>query len=445
MNHFQMLKKRAEDANPIRVGLIGAGKFGSMFLSQAHRTPGIHLLGVADLSVDRARTAMRTTGWSDEQFAAPSLDHALQSGATHVGESAIGLIAADGLDVVIDASGDPAAGIAHVLACCKHKTHIIMVNVEADALAGPLLAQRAREAGIVYSMAYGDQPALIHEQVNWARTCGFDVVAAGKGTLYMPHYHASTPDTVWDHYGISAERAARSGMNPKMFNSFLDGTKSGIEMTAVANACGLAAPTHGLAFPAVAVSDLAQQLIPKADGGVLEAKGMAEVVSSRSRDGVDLSGDLRWGTYVTMEAPSDYVRDCFADYGLITDQSGRYTAMWRPYHLIGLELGLSVANVGCYGQATGTAEAFNADVVATAKRDMKAGDVLDGEGGFTVWGKIMPAAASLEIGALPIGLAHGMALKADIAAGETVCWSHVDMEVNDPAVAFRRDMEAAFS
>ena len=443
MNLHRMLAARAEEGRPIRVGLIGAGKFGSMFLAQARRTPGLHLLAVADLDVPAARRALAATGWPEETITAPSFAEALRDGGTFVTDDGAGLIAADGMDVVIEATGDPAAGIRYVLDCCRYGRHVIMVNVEADALAGPLLARRAAEAGIVYSLAYGDQPALICEQVDWARAAGFDVVAAGKGTLYMPHFHASTPDTIWDHYGLSAERAQASGLNAKMFNSFLDGTKSAIEMAAVANATGLTPAPDGLAFPPVAVGELASTLIPAADGGCLHHKGQVEVVSSRDRQGTDLDGDLRWGVYVTFEAPSDYVERCFSDYGLITDPTGRYTALWRPYHLIGLELGISVAYAGLLNQETGCATGFRADVTATAKRPLAAGEVLDGEGGATVWGRLMPAAESLKHGALPIGLAHGMALKRNVAEGAVLCWADVEVGDGNEALRFRREMESA--
>ena len=294
MNLHSLLQSRAAENRPIRIGLIGAGKFGSMFLSQARRTPGLQVMGIADLSVERAKDALRTTGWPDE-VQTHSFAETLQSGGLHIAVDAGALIAADGMDIIIDATGDPAAGIRHVLACCEHGRHIVMVNVEADALAGPLLAQKAKDAGIIYSLAYGDQPALICEQVDWARACGFNVVAAGKGTLYMPEFHNSTPETVWAHYGLSAKRAAKSGLNAKMFNSFLDGTKSGIEMAAVANATGLKVAAGGLAFPPCGIEDLATTLIPSSDGGCLESSGMVEVVSSRARNGDDLEQDLRWG------------------------------------------------------------------------------------------------------------------------------------------------------
>ncbi len=444
MNLYSLLRARAETGRPVRVALIGAGKFGSMFLAQARTTPGLHVLGVADLSVERARQALSTTGWSAERVAATSAAKALAQGTTFVTDDAMRLIGAGGLDVVIEATGVPEAGVAFALAAIERGRHIVMVNVEADVLVGPLLAEEARRAGVVYSLAYGDQPALICEQVDWARAAGFEVVAAGKGTLYMPQFHASTPDTVWDHYGLSAERAGRSGMNAKMFNSFLDGTKSGIEMAAVANATGLTPAPAGLSFPAVGTGELARTLIPETEGGVLHHKGQVEVISSRGRDGRDLDDDLRWGVYVVFEAGSDYVERCFADYGLITDASGRYSALWRPYHLIGLELGISVAQAALRGAATGAATGFRADVAATAKRDLKAGEVLDGEGGYTVWGRLMVAGDALALGAVPIGLAHGLTLLNPVAAGTAVTWADVtvgDDVAESVAYRARRRME----
>ena len=439
MNLHAMLVERAAAEKPVRVGVIGAGKFGSMYLSQAPRTAGIQILGIADLAPDSARAALARVGWPASQYAASSFDDARNNGQTFITEDAEALIAA--VDVVVDATGSPSAGVRHALLACEHGTHIIMVNVEADVLAGPLLAEKAAAAGIVYSMAYGDQPALICEMVDWARSCGFEVVCAGKGTKYLPDYHASTPDTVWGHYGLNAEQAAEGGMNPQMFNSFLDGTKSGLEMAAVANATGLAAPKSGLTFPACGVQDLAHILRPRADGGALAEMGTVEVISSEERDGRHVIGDLRWGVYVTFKAPSDYVERCFAEYGLMTDDTGSYSAMYKPFHLIGLELGISVASVALRGEPTGVVTGWRGDVVATAKRNLNAGEVLDGEGGFTVWGKLMRAEDSLALGGLPIGLAHNMTLTSPVSVGAPVRWSDVDYDENDTTVRFRRQME----
>jgi predicted homoserine dehydrogenase-like protein len=444
MNLHRLLLDRQEAGKPIRVVLIGAGKFGSMFLAQARVTPGIQLLALADLSAERAKAALAATGWDEARFGAKSLAEAEAQGTTFITDDAQAAIAAGATEVVIDATGSPAAGVAHALACAEAGKHIVMVNVEADVLAGPLLAERCRQAGVVYSMAYGDQPALICEMVDWARTCGLSVVAAGKGTKYLPAYHDSTPDTVWGHYGLTPERAAEGGMNPQMFNSFMDGTKSAIEMAAVANATGLATPSDGLAFPPCGVDDLAYVLRPRSEGGQLETKGQVEVISSIERDGRPVFRDLRWGVYCVFEAPSDYTARCFAEYGLVTDPSGRYASLYKPFHLIGLELGVSVASAALRGEPTGTTRAWTGDVAAVAKRDLAVGDTLDGEGGFTVWGKLLSAERSRKEGALPIGLAHGVTLTRPVAKGAVVSWSDVKVNAESQAMTVRREMESRF-
>ena len=444
MNLHRLLQSRAAEGRPVRAVLIGAGKFGSMYLSQARRTPGLQVLAVCDLSPERARAALGRTGWKPERHAARSLDEAARNATTFVTDDTPRAIAHPATEVVIDATGHPAAGIAHALACCREKKHVVMVNVEADALAGPLLARRAAEAGIVYSLAYGDQPALICELVDWARTAGFTVIAAGKGTKYLPSYHASTPQTVWGHYGFSEEMVAKGDFNAQMFNSFLDGTKSGIEMTAVANATGLTPAPQGLAFPPCGVDDLARVLRPASAGGSLHHAGQVEVISSLERDGRPVFRDLRWGVYVTFAAESEYVRRCFQEYGIVTDPSGEYASMYKPSHLIGLELGISVASAALRREATGAATGWRGDCVATAKRPLKAGEMLDGEGGYTVWGKLMPAADSAASRALPIGLAHHVKLKREVPEGRVVSWEDVEYDANSEAVKVRREMERMF-
>jgi predicted homoserine dehydrogenase-like protein len=444
MNLHRLLQQRSSEGRPLRVALVGAGKFGSMFLAQARRTPGIHVVVVADLAPQRARESLGRTGWDAPRYGARSIDEAVRGGTTCVTDDAAGAIASGSIEIVVEATGNPAAGIRHALACCKHSKHIVMVNVEADCLAGPLLARRAREAGIVYSLAYGDQPALICEMVDWARAAGFEVVAAGKGTKYLPAYHDSTPDTVWGHYGFTAEQVAQGDFNAQMFNSFLDGTKSAIEMAAVANATGLTPAPQGLAFPPCGVDELPTVLKPRSDGGQLHHRGQVEVVSSLGRDGKPVGRDLRWGVYATFAADSEYVKRCFAEYGLATDESGNYAAMYKPYHLIGLELGVSVASVGLRGEPTGAPTGFRGDVVAVAKRDLKAAETLDGEGGYTVWGRLMPARDSLQQRGLPIGLAHGVKLSRAVPRGQPISWLDVE-PMDTQASRVRLEMEGLFA
>ena len=442
MNLYARLQERAGAGRPLRVALLGAGKFGAMWLAQVRRTPGIHVVAVADLRPDRARESLERAGWPPERYGAGDAEEAARRGTTWVTEDALGAIASAHVEIAVDATGSPAAGIRHALACCAERKHVVMVNVEADALAGPLLARRAVEAGVVYSLAWGDQPALICEMVDWARTAGFPVVAAGKGTKYLPEYRQSTPETVWRHYGFTAEQVAAGDFNARMFNSFLDGTKSAIEMAAVANATGLAPAPDGLEFPPCGVDELPRVLRPREAGGVLHHAGQVEVVSSLERDGRPVPRDLRWGVYVTFEAESDYVSRCFREYGLRTDESGRYAAMYKPFHLIGLELSVSVASAGLRGEPTGQPRAWLADAVATAKRDLARGEVLDGEGGFLVFGRLAPAAASRRAGGLPIGLAHGVRLRRPVARGQPVRWGDVELDEEAEAVRVRREMEA---
>jgi predicted homoserine dehydrogenase-like protein len=444
MNLHTLLLEREAAGKPVTVGLIGAGKFGAMFLSQARLTKGLHVVGVADLNVGRARSQLQTAGWPAEQFAASSLGDAIKQRRTHVTPDAEALIAFSDIEVIVEATGIPEAGIKHALKAIEHGKHIVMVNVEADAVAGPLLARKARKAGVVYSLAWGDQPALICEHVDWARACGFKVIAAGKGTRYEPHYHQSNPDNVWDILDKYLKIDDRKSINPKMFNSFVDGTKSGIEMTAVCNATGLLPQSEGLGFPPASRFELADVCKPKSAGGVLETEGVTEVVSSVTRDGRDVPHHLALGTYVVFEGESDYARRCFKEYAMLPDQSGRYAALYRPIHMIGLELGISVASAALRKEPTGVPTGFRSDVVATAKRNLKKGEMLDGEGGFCVWGKQTPAAQSLDKGYLPLGLAQNVKLERDIAAGEQLKWSDVAYDPNDFAVKTRREMEAAF-
>src|SRR6201994_2244188 len=313
MNLYRLLQKRAASGRPVRVGLIGAGKFGSMFLSEVPTTPGLQVTAIADLSPERARQACRNVGWSEERIA-----------GTRFVDDAGAMVASDDVEVGVEATGHAPAGIAHARRAIREGKHIVMVNVEADVLAGPLLARDAEAAGVVYSLAYGDQPALICELVDWARSCGFPVIAAGKGTKYMREYHASTPDTVWGYYGLTPEQARLGGMNPQMFNSFLDGTKSSIEMAAVANASAPTPPPDALAFPPYGSHPLAD--------GLGHLPGQVEVVSSLHRDGSDVANDLRWGVYVVFEAPNEYTARCFKEYGVATDASGRISALYRPFH-----------------------------------------------------------------------------------------------------------------
>jgi predicted homoserine dehydrogenase-like protein len=444
MNLYAKLQGREAQGKPLRLGVIGAGKFAAMYIAQVPRTPGVHLVGIADLHPANARTNLDRTGWTAAHYGAPSLDAALKERRTHIGEDWRALVSHPAVDIVVEATGNPIAAVEHALEAFRNGKHVVMVTVEADCFCGPMLARKAAEAGVVYSLAYGDQPALICDLVDWARAAGFPVVAAGRGHKWLPHYAQSTPETVWGYYGLTPEQAKLGGLNPKMFNSFLDGSKPAIETSAVCNATGLTPAPDGLSYPAGSVDQIPNLMRPRAEGGVLHHKGQVEVVSSLQPDGTPIAYDIRFGVWVAFEGETDYIRRCFAEYGVKTDDSGRYACLYKRWHLIGLEVGISVASVGLRNEPTGCATGFRADAIATAKRALKPGEVLDGEGGYTVVGKLMPAQDSLAQGCLPLGLAHGWKVLKPVAAGQPVRWSDVAVDANVSAVRLRREMERAF-
>lgn len=422
-----------DNKKTVNVTLIGAGKFGSMFLSQAPYTKGLNVFTICDLNIDKAKKACREVGWSEDQINNIIFTEDFEKAINN-----------DEVDVVVEATGHPSSGIKHARTCFKYGKHVIMVNVEADVLAGPSLSAEANSAEVVFSMAYGDQPSLTLEIIEWARASGFKVTAAGKGTKYMPEYHYSTPKTVWDHYGLTSDEAEKAGMNSKMFNSFLDGTKSSLEMSAIANASGLNVPNNGLLFPPCGMDDLASLLKEKNKGGILEKNEQVEVVSSLERDGRPVFKDLRWGVYAVLQAPNDYAASCFKQYGMNTDQSGEFSAMYKPFHLIGMELNTSIFSAALLKLPTGQTKYFKGDVVSVSKRNLKKGEKLDGEGGFTVWGKLIPASTSLNLQALPIGLANDMYLKNDIDKDKILTWNDVEFDSNDEIINYRHQMENKF-
>ena len=427
------INKLIDNKKTINVTLIGAGKFGSMFLSQAPHTKGLNVFTICDLNIDKSKKACREVGWSEDQINNIIFTEDFEKAINN-----------DEVDVVVEATGHPSSGIKHARTCFKYGKHVIMVNVEADVLAGPSLSAEANSAEVVFSMAYGDQPSLTLEIIEWARASGFKVTAAGKGTKYMPEYHYSTPKTVWDHYGLTSDEAEKAGMNSKMFNSFLDGTKSSLEMSAIANASGLNVPNNGLLFPPCGMDDLASLLKEKNKGGILEKNEQVEVVSSLERDGRPVFKDLRWGVYAVLQAPNDYAASCFKQYGMNTDQSGEFSAMYKPFHLIGMELNTSIFSAALLKLPTGQTKYFKGDVVSVSKRNLKKGEKLDGEGGFTVWGKLIPASTSLNLQALPIGLANDMYLKNDIDKDKILTWNDVEFDANNEIIKYRHQMENKF-
>jgi predicted homoserine dehydrogenase-like protein len=410
----------------ISIAFIGCGKFISMFLSQYNQLKKIKIDTIVDLNVEQAKKNCLNSGLSKETIDkinfVNSIDEALDRD----------------IEIFIEATGNPIVGTIHAIKIIKQKKHLILVNVEADVTCGKYLADLAKENNVICSMAYGDQPSLIMEQIEWARLNGFSVVCAGKGTKYHPEFEYSTPDTVWGYYGISKERAEiESGMNPKMFNSFLCGDKSAIEMCAVSNAANLKCPSNGLTFPPVGVYDIAKKLIPKKDGGLIDFDGQVEVISSIDLNQKDIPNDLRWGVYIVIKAQNQYVKNCFKDYGMVTDESGNYSAIWRPYHYIGLELAQSIYSIALDNKATGFTKYYNADVASYAKKDLKIGEKLDGEGGFCARGRLITSEKSKTEKILPLGLSDKAILKRNINKNDVIKLNDVELNLPEEVIYAR--------
>ena len=403
----------------IKVAFIGCGKFISMFLSQYNQLKKIKIDSIIDLKIDNAKKNCINSGLSNEQIKEINFANSLDE-----------VIGRD-IDIFIEATGNPIVGTVHADKIIRKKKHLILVNVEADVTCGKYLSDLAKQNNVICSMAYGDQPSLIMEQIEWAKLNGFSVVCAGKGTKYHPTFEYSTPDTVWNHYGLSKERAEiDSGMNPKMFNSFLCGDKSAIEMCAVSNASNLKCPKNGLTFPPIGVYDIAKKLIPKSYGGLIDYEGQVEVISSIDIKKKDIPNDLRWGVYIVIKAKNQYVKNCFKDYGMVTDSSGNYSAIWRPYHYIGLELAQSIYSIALENKATGFTKYYNAEVASYAKKNLKVGERLDGEGGYCVRGKLINSKKSKDEKILPLGLTDGAITKKNINKDQAIMLN--DVELNLP-------------
>ena len=447
MSLYGLLQQREKTGRPIRIGIIGAGTFSTAFLAQVRLTPGMQLVGIAELDLEKAMQACLRTGWPKEVLSFGDSTAAINDGARKgkivlTGNSEQ-LIRAE-LDVIVEITGITEAGTYHAWTALETGKHVVMVNVETDVLLGRALRKKADEKGLVYSLAYGDQPALICELIDWARTVGFEVVCAGKGTRYQPEYHYSTPETVWKHLGFSEERLASGTYNPQMYNSFLDGTKSAIEMCAVANASGLLPQKCGLQFPPVAADELPDILKPKSAGGILEHSGTVEVVASENRDKTPIKRHLRWGVYIVFKALNDHARHFFSQEELHTDSSGEYVALSRPFHLIGFELGISVASVALRTEATGSADLFVADVASAAKKDLKSGDILDGEGGYTVYGRLVQAEESLRNKYLPMGLSREAKVVRSVAKDSILTYDDIELDDRQFSYKIRKMMEEEF-
>lgn len=426
---FQQLQALEAQGRPIRVGIIGAGTFGTQIIAQICRMQGMRIAVIGELNAKRTLTALEHGGINRQQVrevdSAGAINDAMHDDTPAITGNIDAIMQSD-IDVVVEATGSVNAGALHAFRAIEARKHVVMVTVEADVVVGHLLKQKADAAGVIYSMAYGDEPALAYELYDHARTLGFRVVACGKGTRFLTSFRKYNPDDVPAKYGFTGK-----DYNAQMFGSFLDGTKHAIEMTALSNATGLVPDVRGMHFPSVDLRTLPDVLCTADKGGILRQEGVVEAISAIDLNQQPIERNLRGGTFAVIDAPAEFYCNSLASYGeiigVMIGQSSGYALLYRPHHLIGHEMPITVARMMVAGQDCGAPVTKTSDVIAHAKRNIKAGEILDGEGGFTVYGLIERAGIATEQRLVPMGLTHGAKALRDIAEDEPITFDNVQV------------------
>ena len=441
------LAQREASGKPIRVALVGAGRFGTTVAAQLGQMPGMRLAVVADLRSANALGAWEANGRKDaiEATGVAIAESAVARGRpVYTTDPTIALSAP--VDVVIEATGHIEAAIRTALGAFERGKHVVMVTVEADVLAGARLRQLADRAGVVYTLADGDQPAVTYRLYEWARALGYRVVAAGRGTRRYPADNAGLPEEAFARYGYDEELTTRRRFNPQMYNSFRDGSKAQIEMAALANATGLVPDRRGMHEPSAGVRDLPSLFRPKSRGGLLDREGVVDLANVVAPNGEsDVVGGQANGVWVVVTSDNPYLQEDLAFYGLPASEDKTHAVMYRPFHLCGTETPLSAAEACLYGRATAAALPRPvADVLTVAKRDLRAGDILDGSGGRLVRGLIERASVARAGGFLPLGLAQGARLKVDVAADQPITYAQIELPEGSAALRVRQEQDASW-
>ncbi|MBI2506297.1 MAG: NAD(P)-dependent oxidoreductase [Candidatus Latescibacteria bacterium] len=442
------LARRAAEGKPVRVGIIGAGKFGGGLLVQLAQMKGMAACAVADRDLERARRALLASGVTADAIqlveSAGALADAIHRGKCAIAQDGLLVAGAEPVEVVVEATGIPEVGARLAYEAIQQGKHVVMVNVEADVTVGPLLRRLADRAGVVYTLVDGDQPGVIMNMVEWARTLGFEVVAAGRGTLLYADDREGTPDTVPQRFGFDAETLARRSINLKMFNSFRDGTKSQVEMTALANMAGLVPDVRGMHEPAANIRDLARIFSRREEGGILGQHGVVELANSVAGDGRTLLDDpLKMGVFAVIRAEHPFIQEDLKNYYLHSGGEGHNFLLYRPYHLVAVEAPISIAKAALYGQPTGAPLPTPvAEVITVAKRELKQGEVLDGSGGYTVYGLCEQAEVARAHQFLPLGLADRARLTQPVRRGEAITYGMVELDEESFVLKLRRLQDA---
>ncbi len=441
----RLLAQRAAANEPIRVGIIGAGKFGGGLVAQISQMRGMETAVIADIDLDRARETYAVAGGIPAESVqvaggANAIDDAIRASKPVVVEDGRLITESDLVDVVVEATGLPEVGARMAHQALHNRKHVVMVNVETDVTIGPLLRRLADAAGVVYTAVDGDQPGCTMNMVDWAETLGFEIVAAGRGTIYYADDPSGIPDTVPERFGFSDEMLARRNINLKMYNSFRDGTKAQVEMCALGNMVGLVPDVRGMHEPSVNIREIAQAFSLQAEGGLLSQHGVIELANSVAKDGKTLLPDgLRMGVFVVIRTDHPFTQEDLKDYYLAPGGNDHNFLLYRPYHLVAVEAPISIAKAVLYGQPTGSPlPTPTTEVITVAKRNLEEGEVIDGGGGYTVNGICEKATIARAENFLPLGVSVGAKLKHDVAAGEAISYDMVDLNEDSFVLQLRR-------
>lgn len=414
---------------PIRLGLVGVGQMGAGLIGQTGMTLGMKVVAAADIVLDRAISGLQEAGdageivtVTSEEVASGQADRLIAGGQRVATRDAMAVCKLANVDVVIEATGVPSIGASIAFSAILARKHVVMLNVETDATVGYLLKRMADMAGVIYTTSAGDEPGAIKELYDFAIAMGFEVVCVGKGKN-NPLDHSANPSTV-------AEQATTQEMAPKMLASFVDGSKTMVEMTSVANALSFHIDQRGMHGPRTTVDKLAEVFVPKEDGGILNGRQRVDYATGPVAPGVFV--------IITTEQPK-----VVKDLKYLKLGKGPYWSLYRPYHLANMETTLSAARAVIYGEATLAPKGPpTAETLAIAKRDLQPGEVLDGIGGYTVYAGIDNAETAREEGLLPLGLIEGARMKVAVRAGTPLKYEDVELDERSVIVHLRRLQDA---
>ncbi len=410
----QALAQRAETENPVRVGLVGAGEMGTDIVTQVWLMRGIEISVLAVLRAEHARKAIEIAGGTADSAmvceSAKAVAKVVESGRIAIVESPDLLCCSDHVDVVVDATGNPNVGATVAMLAMENGKHVVMMNVEADVTIGAYLRRQADRAGVVYSLGAGDEPSSTMELINFVSALGYPIVAAGKGKN-NPLIYDAMPEAY-------EEEARQRNMNPRMLVEFVDGSKTMIEMTAIANATGLLPDKPGMHGPNAPLDTLHKVLCPTEDGGLLSRKGVVDFTVAKG---------VAPGVFVIAEMSHPRLRERMNDLKL---GDGPYYTFFRPYHLTSLEVPLSAAAAVLYGTShMRPLETPVAETATIAKTDLPAGTTLGAIGETFYRGWAITREDALKHNVIPLGLAQGAVMKKSVKAGAYL--THENCRVDD--------------